>query len=26
DAAGVAHRLYRRWEGELGGGSRSPAE
>ncbi|MFJ3968305.1 UbiX family flavin prenyltransferase [Streptomyces parvus] len=24
DAAGVEHRLYRRWEGELGGGSRSP--
>ncbi|WP_208026503.1 UbiX family flavin prenyltransferase [Streptomyces sp. Tu 3180] len=23
DAAGVEHRLYRRWEGELGGGSRS---
>ncbi|MFJ9967430.1 UbiX family flavin prenyltransferase [Streptomyces avermitilis] len=22
DAAGVEHRLYRRWEGELGGGSR----
>ena len=22
DAAGVPHRLYRRWEGELGGGSR----
>ncbi|MEV0096491.1 UbiX family flavin prenyltransferase [Streptomyces sp. NPDC050738] len=22
DAAGVAHTLYRRWEGELGGGSR----
>lgn len=24
DAAGVEHRLYRRWEGELGGGSRTP--
>lgn len=24
DAAGVRHRLYRRWEGELGGGSRGP--
>ncbi|MGH4032405.1 UbiX family flavin prenyltransferase [Actinomycetota bacterium Odt1-20B] len=23
DAAGVPHRLYRRWEGELGGGPRS---
>ncbi|MET4660212.1 UbiX family flavin prenyltransferase [Streptomyces fungicidicus] len=23
DAAGVGHRLYRRWEGELGGGSRT---
>ncbi|MEV5998142.1 UbiX family flavin prenyltransferase [Streptomyces griseomycini] len=23
DAAGVEHRLYRRWEGELGGGSRT---
>ncbi|MFD1273686.1 UbiX family flavin prenyltransferase [Streptomyces kaempferi] len=23
DAAGVEHRLYRRWEGELGGGSRA---
>lgn len=23
DAAGVAHRLYRRWEGELGGGTRT---
>ncbi|MEC4017015.1 UbiX family flavin prenyltransferase [Streptomyces sp. H27-D2] len=23
DAAGVPHQLYRRWEGELGGGSRS---
>ncbi|MFE9172446.1 UbiX family flavin prenyltransferase [Streptomyces kebangsaanensis] len=23
DAVGVPHRLYRRWEGELGGGSRS---
>ncbi|MGC3003642.1 UbiX family flavin prenyltransferase [Streptomyces sp. G35A] len=23
DAAGVPHRLYRRWEGELGGGSRT---
>ncbi|MFD5627790.1 MULTISPECIES: UbiX family flavin prenyltransferase [unclassified Streptomyces] len=23
DAAGVRHRLYRRWEGELGGGSRT---
>ena len=23
DAAGVGHTLYRRWEGELGGGSRS---
>ncbi|WP_128817775.1 UbiX family flavin prenyltransferase [Streptomyces sp. S063] len=26
DAAGVEHRLYRRWEGELGGGSRSPED
>ncbi|MDG4857310.1 UbiX family flavin prenyltransferase [Streptomyces sp. T-3] len=25
DAAGVPHGLYRRWEGELGGGSRDPA-
>jgi 4-hydroxy-3-polyprenylbenzoate decarboxylase len=25
DAAGVPHRLYRRWEGELGGGSQRPA-
>ncbi|MDT0431828.1 UbiX family flavin prenyltransferase [Streptomyces salyersiae] len=25
DAAGVPHRLYRRWEGELGGGSRERA-
>ncbi|WP_329456297.1 UbiX family flavin prenyltransferase [Streptomyces sp. NBC_01497] len=24
DAVGVAHGLYRRWEGELGGGSRPP--
>ena len=24
DAAGVPHRLYRRWEGELGGGSAGP--
>ncbi|MCX4519042.1 UbiX family flavin prenyltransferase [Streptomyces anulatus] len=24
DAGGVPHRLYRRWEGELGGGSRDP--
>ncbi|MGW0769761.1 UbiX family flavin prenyltransferase [Streptomyces sp. NPDC002676] len=23
DAAGVGHRLYRRWEGELGGGTRT---
>lgn len=23
DAAGVGHRLYRRWEGEIGGGSRT---
>jgi flavin prenyltransferase len=23
DAAGVEHRLYRRWKGELGGGARS---
>lgn len=23
DAAGVGHRLYRRWEGDLGGGSRT---
>jgi 4-hydroxy-3-polyprenylbenzoate decarboxylase len=22
DAAGVRHRLYRRWKGELGGGAR----
>lgn len=26
DAAGVPHRLYRRWEGELGGGSRGDAD
>lgn len=26
DAAGVPHRLYRRWEGELGGGSRNPGD
>lgn len=26
DAASVPHRLYRRWEGELGGGSRSPED
>ncbi|MDH6623869.1 4-hydroxy-3-polyprenylbenzoate decarboxylase [Streptomyces sp. LBL] len=25
DAAGVGHGLYRRWKGEIGGGSRSPA-
>jgi 4-hydroxy-3-polyprenylbenzoate decarboxylase len=24
DAAGVEHRLYRRWKGELGGGTRTP--
>ncbi|MFJ9035233.1 UbiX family flavin prenyltransferase [Streptomyces sp. NPDC102406] len=24
DAAGVPHTLYRRWQGELGGGSRTP--
>ncbi len=24
DAAGVEHRLYRRWKGELGGGARTP--
>lgn len=24
DAAGVGHRLYRRWKGELGGGSVTP--
>ncbi|MEU8669046.1 UbiX family flavin prenyltransferase [Streptomyces anulatus] len=26
DAGGVPHRLYRRWEGELGGGSRDPQD
>ncbi|WP_426498036.1 UbiX family flavin prenyltransferase [Streptomyces sp. D54] len=26
DAGGVPHRLYRRWEGELGGGSRAPQD
>ncbi|MFB8378432.1 UbiX family flavin prenyltransferase [Streptomyces rubiginosohelvolus] len=26
DAAAVPHRLYRRWEGELGGGSRRPED
>ncbi|MFJ4966585.1 UbiX family flavin prenyltransferase [Streptomyces sp. NPDC088729] len=26
DAAGVPHRLYRRWKGELGGGSRRTAD
>ncbi|MEU1793257.1 MULTISPECIES: UbiX family flavin prenyltransferase [Streptomyces] len=26
DAAGVPHGLYRRWEGELGGGSRDPGD
>lgn len=26
DAGGVPHRLYRRWEGELGGGSRGPQD
>ncbi|MDJ1644746.1 UbiX family flavin prenyltransferase [Streptomyces pakalii] len=26
DAASVPHRLYRRWEGELGGGSRRPED